>query len=1010
MIHASFMINLSACLLALAVTGAVAVGESANQPEAIDGFTNTPMEPYGQWHVHDPNRPQPRVVTPGAAFSENAPPPSDAEMLFDGTDLSKWEMGDGKEAKWHVRDGFVETQRGGGIRTRGKWADFQLHVEFSEPNPPHGASQGRGNSGILINNMYEVQVLDSYQAKTYPDGQCGAIYGQQPPLVNACKAPGEWQTYDIIFESPRWDKNGDLTKRAVITVIQNGVVVQNHYELIGMTDGINSELPWKSASKYPPAHSPEVFIELQDHNNPVRFRNIWVRTLGEEAPVYAAPAKTVYLDESKPIEERVADLLPRLTLEEKVGMVHARSTFANQGVPRLGIPDLWMDDGPMGVREEVGEHFRNLNRSDDFATAMPATLGLAASFNTALAVEYGSVIGQEAKQRHKDVMLGPSLNIQRTPLCGRNFEYLGEDPFLTSQIGVHYIEGEQAQGVASCAKHFVANNQEHERSSINVEMDERTLREIYLPAFKACVQQAGVLTVMGAYNKFRGEHCCENDYLLNTVLKNEWGFKGLVMSDWGGVHSTDLAAMNGMDLEMGTRPPYDSNYLAEPFLEGLKSGKYPMSVLDDKVGRILYVMFKLNLIQDPNAPATNSEDAGVLSTKAHQDIARRVAEEAIVLLKNDGLLPLNPAKIKTIAVIGANADAKFAHGGGAAIIKAPFEITALEGISNRVGSDVKIIYAQGYTAPAGRGRRDKGDKVPPPPKVNADLISDAVAAAKSADVVIYVGGLNHNGGYDTEGTDRPNLKLPGGQDELLDQIVKANPKTVVVFMGGGAVEMGPWLKKTPALLYAWYPGMEGGNALARVIFGDVNPSGKLPCTFPKRLDDSPAHALDAYPGTNGTVTYKEGLLVGYRWFDTKNIEPLFPFGYGLSYTTFKYSKLKIIPDKDQTHPGVVTVEFEIANTGDREGAEVAQIYVEELKPSVMRPVKELKQFVKVSLQPGESRKVSLQLDRRAFAYYDPEKNAWVAEKGDYRILVGASSRDITLRGKYNLPESLFEPD
>lgn len=417
--------------------------------------------------------------------------------------------------------------------------------------------------------------------------------------------------------------------------------------------------------------------------------------------------EAVYLEEAKSIDARVADLLSRLTMEEKVAMVHAKSTFAVEGVPRLGIPDLWMDDGPMGVRQEVGEGFRNLNRQDDFATAMPATIGLAATFNVDLATAYGSTIGQEAKQRHKNIMLGPSLNIQRTPLCGRNFEYMGEDPFLTARIAVHYIQGEQAQGVASCAKHFAANNQENQRGSINVEMDERTLREIYLPAFRACVREAEVLSVMGAYNRFRGQHCCENDYLLKKVLKDEWGFKGLVMSDWGGVHSTELAALNGMDMEMGSRPPYTNNYLANPFLEGLKSGRFPMSALDDKVRRHLRVMFKLNLIHDPAATPSSSEPEGVLSPKAHQEIARRVAEESIVLLKNENLLPLDPAKIKTLAIIGVNAVSKFASGGGAANVKAPYEITALEGVSNRIGSGVKIIYAPGYNPPAGRGRRDR---------------------------------------------------------------------------------------------------------------------------------------------------------------------------------------------------------------------------------------------------------------------------------------------------------------
>ena len=548
-----------------------------------------------------------------------------------------------------------------------------------------------------------------------------------------------------------------------------------------------------------------------------------------------------------------------------------------------------------------------------------------------------------------------------------------------------------------------------ERNTINVEMDERALREIYLPAFRAAVQEGGVLTIMGAYNLFRGQHCCENDYLLNKILKGEWGFKGLVMSDWGGVHHTDLAVFNGMDIEMGTRPPYESNYLAKPYLEGLKYGQFPVSTVDEKVRRTIYVMFKLNLIHDPSVPAaTNTGRQGPLSTKAHQEMSRQVAEESFVLLKNNDLLPLDPAKIKTIAVIGANGAARFSTGGGSAMVKPPYEVTALHGISNRLGDGVKVIYAQGYNAPRGSGRPNRREIEPPPPLRDvSDLVAEAVAAAKSADVVIYVGGLNHRGGYDTEGADRKNIKLPGGQDELIQKIVQANPKTVVVLYGGGAVEMDAWLAKVPALLYAWYPGLEGGNALAHVLFGDVNPSGKLPCTFPKRLADSPAHALDAYPGKNGTVVYKEGLLVGYRWFNTKNIEPLFPFGHGLSYTQFKYSDLNLVPGPEAS--GLpVTVEFELANTGSRAGAEVAQVYVQEASPSLPRPLKELKGFKKVLLQPGEKQKVSVILDRNAFAHYDPDKKGWVADKGDYKILVGGSSRDLLLDGKFKLAETTVE--
>jgi len=658
------------------------------------------------------------------------------------------------------------------------------------------------------------------------------------------------------------------------------------------------------------------------------------------------------------------------------------------------------------VREEVGEHGVVLNRTDDFATAMPGALGLAATWDVDLAKAYGGVIGQEAKQRGKDIMLGPAVNIQRTPLCGRNFEYMGEDPFLTSRMTVNYIEGEQAQGVSSCVKHFAANNQEYQRGSINEIIDERTLREIYLPAFRAAVQEAGVMAVMGAYNQINGQHCCENERLLNEILKGEWGFKGTVISDWGGVHHTDLAVLNGMDIEMGSPQDYDEYYLANPFLDGLKSGKFPVSVLDDKVRRHLYVMFKLNLIHDPSAPVTRVESQGPLSTKAHQETARQIAQESFVLLKNKDLLPLNSARTKTIAVIGANAVGQFAHGGGSAMIKPPYEVTALEGISNYLGGDVKLIYAQGYNAPVGRGRvdfRHEAEETEPPVD-SSKLAAEAVAAAKSADVVIYVGGLNHHGGYDTEGADRKDIKLPGGQDELIQRVVQANPRTVVVLMGGGAVEMDAWLSRVPVLLYAWYPGIEGGNALARVLFGDANPSGKLPCTFPKRLADSPAHALHAYPGTNGTVVYKEGLLVGYRWFDTKEIEPLFPFGYGLSYTKFKYSGFKLV--SGHAAPALpVTVEFKLANTGRRAGAEVAQVYVQEVSPSLPRPLKELKGFKKVVLQPGEKQNVSFILDRNAFAHYDPDKKAWVADKGTYKILIGSSSRDIRLNGTFELAET-----
>ena len=734
--------------------------------------------------------------------------------------------------------------------------------------------------------------------------------------------------------------------------------------------------------------------------------------LAAQAGSARAQERPRYLDDQQPVEARVNDLLARLTLAEKISLVHANSNFSTAGVPRLGIPELVMDDGPLGVREEVDNHFHALGHVDDFSTALPGALGLAATWDTNTARLFGTVIGQEAVQRGKDIMLGPAVNIQRTPLCGRNFEYMGEDPFLTSRMAVNYIEGEQAQGVSSCVKHFAANSQEFERGSINEIIDERTLREIYLPAFRAAVEEAGVLSVMSAYNRINGQYCSENAHLLKDILKNDWGFKGLVMSDWGAVHQTDLTVFNGLDIEMGTHPPYESNYLAAPFLEGLNSGKYPVSALDAMVRRHLYVMFKLNLIYDPShPPAAKPEPTTPLSTKAHQEIAQQIAEESFVLLKNDNFLPLDAARVKTIAVIGGNAAAKFCHAGGSANIKAPFEVTPLAGIVDYVGNRARIVFAEGYYPPGDWGA--PGPKPDGRKSTAADsrkLADQAVAVAKSADVVIYVGGLNRKNGFDCEGNDRKSLELPAGQDKLLTRIVRANPRTVVVLIGGGAVEMDKaWLSRAPALLYAWYPGMEGGNALARVLFGDVDPSGKLPCTFPQRLADTPAAALNAYPGEKGTVVYKEGLLVGYRWYDTKDIQPLFPFGYGLSYTRFAYTNLTLVQNGGAT--GLpLTVGFEIANTGDRAGAEVAEVYVQPVHPGVFRPVKELKGFAKVFLQPGEKQRVTVTLNHDAFAYYNVGTRSWVSEKGEYKILVGRSSRDIPLTGDFHLAQTLYRAD
>ena len=715
--------------------------------------------------------------------------------------------------------------------------------------------------------------------------------------------------------------------------------------------------------------------------------------------------KPVYLDSTKPVEARVEDLLGRMTIEEKVSMLHGDSKFTTAAIPRLGLPRRWMSDGPHGVREDVGPDTWNpAGHTDDFSTFMPVNICLASTWNTQLGFDFGATIGQEAKARGKNIMLAPGVNIMRTPLNGRNFEYLGEDPFLSSRMAVGYIKGEQAQDVSSCVKHFAGNNQEFQRNSINVEMDERTLREIYLPAFKAAVKEGGVLSVMGAYNKFRGQYCCENDYLLNKVLKDDWGFQGLVMSDWAGAHTTDGAVLRGLDLEMGSNGPYNKFYLADPFMNGIKSGKYPMSILDDKVRRNLRVMFVSKVLDSPSK--------GSLNTGEHQMTARKVAEEGIVLLKNEGsILPLDSTKVKSIAVIGENASKKFAAGGGSAGIKAFYETTPLEGLVKRAGNDVDIEYSAGYVQPPFRrqgGANAAGvvQGATDPAMANAERIDRAVKLARACDVAIVFAGLNHGNGFDTEGADRKDMKLPFGQDELIQKVRAANPKTIVVMMSGGPVEMDAWINQVPGVLQIWYPGMEGGNAVARVLFGDVNPSGKLPCTFPHRLEDSPAHALGAYPGKDGTETYTEGLFVGYRWFDEKKIEPLFPFGFGLSYTKFEYTGLKVTPGKN----GTAVVQVDITNSGSRDGSEVVQVYVIPGKEALPRPIQELKGFKKVLLKAHETQTVQISLDATSFSYYDPTRKAWVAEKGDYGIAVGGSSRDIRVASKFRLESDIVIPE
>jgi beta-glucosidase len=737
---------------------------------------------------------------------------------------------------------------------------------------------------------------------------------------------------------------------------------------------------------------------------------------------------------AKSPDERAKDLLPRLTLEEKISLLHADGTFTSPGLPRFGIRKLWMSDGPNGVREEIQPSgWNSANHTDDFATAMPASVGLAASFDPELAKAFGNVIGQEARVRNKNIMLCPGLNIMRTPLNGRNSEYFGEDPFLAARMAVGFINGVQQNDVAACAKHYALNNQENNRGSVNAKVDERTMREIYLPAFKAAVTEAHALTVMTAYNRVNGQYCAENDFLLNTVLKKEWGFQGLVMTDWGGCHSTVASARNGLDLEMGSNVQgnHANDFLAAGKLIpviGDGEGKVPMSRIDDAALRNLRVMAATGLFDAPKELTSAQKEQFALLSPAHLQTARSVVESSCVLLKNaNSLLPLDAGKVKSIAVIGDVAQAAFAHDGNSAAIKTRNEVNVLQGIKNRAGTGVNVTFAQGYARATGRGgpgRRGLGGAVTPDAATASapasPLTADAVAAAKNADVAVVVAGLYR--AQDQEGADRPNFNLPAGQAELIQAVCAANPKTIVILTGGSPSNVAPWLDQCGALMMYWYGGTEGGNGLARLLFGDANPSGHLPCSWPKQLADSPAHNPNdpaIFPGTGGGMggrgagpdeTYAEGLLVGYRWFDEKKIDPQFPFGYGLSYTTFEFSSIKVSPASGPvgTEPpiknAIARVDVMVDNTGLRTGATIAQLYIEPVNPKVMRPVRELKGFRKVTVKPNQGVGCQWYLDASAFAYYDVDKHAWVAEPGDYTLYVGDSSRNLPLKTTFKLEQ------
>jgi beta-glucosidase len=708
-------------------------------------------------------------------------------------------------------------------------------------------------------------------------------------------------------------------------------------------------------------------------------------------PAISQTIKPIFTDNSKPIEVRVENALSLMTLEEKVALCHAQSKFSSHGVPRLGIPEIWMSDGPHGVREEIGwDTWGAAGWTNDYCTAFPALTCLAATFNPALSHEYGMAIGEEARYRRKDILLGPGVNIYRTPLNGRNFEYMGEDPYLASRMVVPYIQGVQQNGVAACVKHFALNNQEEWRGHINVNLSDRALNEIYLPAFKAAVQEGKVWSVMGSYNQFRGQHCCHNDLLLNQILKKNWKFDGVVVTDWGGAHDTRQAALNGLDIEMGSFTNgltsgatfgYDDYYLAAPFLELLKKGEIPTSILDEKVRRILRLIFRTNM--------NSARPFGRFVCADHSETARKVATEGIVMLKNDQqFFPIPVGKYQKIAVIGENATRSLTTGGGSSSLKVQYEISPLDGLIATYGKE-HIVHSMGYASgPPMYGRAADSH-------LNPDsLIAAAVETARQADVILFIGGLNKNHFQDCEGGDRLSYNLPFGQDKLIEAILKVNKNIAVILISGNAVAM-PWVDRVPAIVQTWYLGSEAGNAMADIFSGAVNPSGKLPFTFPKKLEDNAAHSFGkaSYPGDSINEYYKEDILVGYRWHDTKQIVPQFAFGHGLSYTTFEFGKL--ITDKKTYRPDeTIKLTFTLKNSGKTDGAEVVQIYTSQPKASVLRPDKELKAFRKVFLKSGETKNLELKIKVKDLAFYNEKTQSWTVEPGEFILRIASAADDV----------------
>lgn len=720
-----------------------------------------------------------------------------------------------------------------------------------------------------------------------------------------------------------------------------------------------------------------------------------------------AQSLPIYLDESKLVEQRIDDALSRMTLNEKIAVIHAQSKFSSPGVKRLGFPDLWTDDGPHGVRPDVlWDEWEQAGQTNDSCVAFPALTCLAATWNPQMARLYGESLGEEALYRNKSVILGPGVNIYRTPLGGRNFEYMGEDPLLASRMVVPYVQGLQSKGVAACVKHYALNNDEEYRHQVNVIVSDRALHEIYLPAFKAAVTEGKAWSIMGAYNLYKNQHNCHNSILLNKILKGDWQFDGVVISDWGGCHDTEEAITNGLDLEFGTwtdglkmgqTNAYDNYFLAQAYKRLIQEGKYTTKELDDKVRRVLRLFYRTTM--------QRQKPYGFLCSDSHYEAALKIAQEGIVLLKNEKVLPLQQPK--RILVVGENAIKMMTVGGGSSSLKVQHEILPLNGIIERF-ADAEVDFARGYVGDTiqsyngvtvGRSLYET--------RSAAELTAEAVEKARKADVVIFFGGLNKSSHQDSEGHDRLSYDLPYGQDQLIEALTAVNKHLVFVNISGSGVAM-PWLDKVPAVVQGWFIGSESGKAIASVLAGDVNPSGKLPFTWYANLNQCGAHALNAYPGTWRPdhkiidEEYKEGIFVGYRWLDKqKKQAPLFPFGYGLSYTTFKLGKLKA--DKtSMTSDEKITFTIDITNTGSLAGAETVQLYISDKKCSVERPLKELKAFQKVMLQPGETKTVSLTIDQQALSFYNETLSQWTAEPGTFEALVGTASNQLPARCSFEL--------